>query len=175
MPAMLSLRNNSVRRRIVQRRRLERIAARVCAGELDGGSVEISVLLCDDSAITALNRKYRRKNAPTDVLSFEQENTADSPGVRALGDIVISLETAERNCGGDRTLVRREVDMLFCHGLLHLLGYDHHTAGERAEMRRKQAQYLYTNEATAWDFGPKANHHRPAHLAGPGRNRRFGR
>ncbi len=154
MAAAVVLRNNSVRKRLVQRRRLERIAKRVCLAENVRDTVEISVLLCDDEAITGLNRKYRRKNAPTDVLSFEQDGPAASGG-RALGDIVISLETAERNCGGDPQSIRREVDMLFCHGLLHLLGYDHGTSAERTEMQRKQAEYLYTTEAAAWNFGPK--------------------
>jgi len=163
MPASVALRNNSVRKRIVQRRSLERIAARICAGEEAGDRVEISVLLCDDDAITALNKKYRRKNAPTDVLSFEQDGPAATAGVHALGDIVISLETAERNCGPNRSFLRKEVEMLFCHGLLHLLGYDHGTTAERAEMQRKQAQYLYTSEAEAWNFGPKV----------PGRNAGF--
>ncbi len=156
MAAAVALRNNSARKRLVQRRRLERIAHRVCAAENIRDAVEISVLLCDDKTIAGLNRKYCRKNEATDVLSFEQERFAGGgPGGRLLGDIVISIETAERNCGGDRPLIRREIDMLFCHGLLHLLGYDHRTRAERAVMQRKQGAYLYTHEAAAWNFGPK--------------------
>jgi probable rRNA maturation factor len=83
---------------------------------------------------------------------------------------VISLETAERNCGGERIETRREIEMLFCHGLLHLLGYDHGTAAERAEMQRKQAQYLGRTEVDAWNFGPK----KTAPIAQKG-NRRIGR
>jgi probable rRNA maturation factor len=166
MAAVVAVRNRSVRKRLVQRRALERLAGRICAGEQAGRAVEISVLLCDDDLITELNRKYRRKNKPTDVLSFEQDEPAGN-SARALGDIVISLETAERNCGGERAEMRREIEMLFCHGLLHLLGYDHGTAAERAEMQRKQAQYLGRTQEEAWKFGPK----RPAH----GGNRRFGR
>lgn len=174
MPADVVIRNSSVRKRIVRRRGLEALAARICAAENVGDRVEISVLLCDDGAIAALNRKYCRKNAPTDVLSFEQEGPATTPGARALGDIVISLETAERNRGGDRSLVRREVEMLFCHGLLHLLGYDHGTRAERAEMQRKQAQYLYTTKAEAWHFGPKTPSREAARSSTLGGNRRIG-
>ena len=166
MAAAVALRNNSARKRLVQRRRLQRIAERICAAESVRDRVEISVLLCDDATIAGLNRKYRRKNAPTDVLSFEQDSPAGGAG-RALGDIVISIETAERNCGSDRRLLRQEIDMLFCHGLLHLLGYDHGTAAERAIMQRKQAGYLFTSEAAAWNFGPK----KPAN----GGTRRIGR
>lgn len=155
MAATLDVRNASVRRGLVRRGPLERLAGRICRGESVRGDVEISVLFCDDDDITVLNRKYRRKNKPTDVLSFEQDGPDAGGPARALGDIVISLETAERNCHGDRSLLKREIELLFCHGLLHLLGYDHGTRAERAEMTRKQAQYLGTSEFEAWQFGPK--------------------
>lgn len=155
MAASLAVRNASVRRNLVRRSALVRLADRICAGEAVPGDVEISVLFCDDDDITALNRRYRRKNIPTDVLSFEQDGATEAGDVRALGDIVISLETAERNCGGDRALVKREIELLFCHGLLHLLGYDHGTQAERTEMIQKQARYLGTSELEAWQFGPK--------------------
>lgn len=156
MAASLAVRNASVRRGLVRFGVLERLAERICEGEAVHGDVEISVLFCDDDDMTALNRRYRRKNAPTDVLSFEQNGPGEADGARTLGDIVISLETAERNCGSDRGLMKREVELLFCHGLLHLLGYDHGTRAERAEMVQKQAQYLGTSEVEAWQFGPKA-------------------
>ncbi len=155
MAASLAVRNASVRRGLVRFGVLERLAERICDGEAVRDNVEISVLFCDDDDITALNRRYRRKNAPTDVLSFEQNGPGEAAGARTLGDIVISLETAERNCGGDRGLMKQEIAMLFCHGLLHLLGYDHGTRAERTEMNRKQARYLGTSEAEAWQFGPK--------------------
>ncbi len=176
MPPAVALRTSSVRKRLVRRDTLERLAQRICAAEKVRGEIEISVLLCDDDMITALNRRYRRKNAPTDVLSFEHDDTPMPGGPRPLGDIAISLETAERNCGGDRALMRREVQLLFCHGLLHLLGYDHHTSRERAQMQQKQAEYLDTTEAAAWQFGPKAPRiarSRPA--ASAGGSRRIGR
>lgn len=166
MAASISVRNASVRRGMVRQSTLARLADRICAGEAVPGDVEISVLFCDDDDMTALNRRYRRKNAPTDVLSFEQDSAADAGGVRALGDIVISLETAERNCQGDRALVKREIELLFCHGLLHLLGYDHGTRAERTEMIRKQAHYLGTSELEAWQFGPKTAAPRRARTGG---------
>ncbi len=155
MAASLAVRNASVRRGLVRQSPLKRLADRICTGESVDGDVEISVLFCDDDDITQLNKKYRRMNKPTDVLSFEQDGPGEAAGSRALGDIVISLETAERNCHGDRTLMRREIELLFCHGLLHLLGYDHGTRAERAEMTKKQAEYLGTSEVEAWQFGPK--------------------
>lgn len=176
MGPLVALRTTSNRKRLIRRDTLERLAGRICAGEEVVGEVEISVLFCDDAAITELNRRYRRKNEATDVLSFEQEGPAQSGGPRPLGDIVISLETAERNCGGDRVLMRREIELLFCHGLLHLLGYDHGTLAERKAMQRKQAEYLYTSDAEAWLFGPKAPRVAGTHRTGPaGGSRRIGR
>ena len=156
MAAMLSVRNESSRKRLCRKAALERLANRVCAGEKLRQDVEISLLLCDDAYMTQLNRRYRKKDRPTDVLSFEQQGPAIDQG-RVLGDIVISLETAERNCEGDRAQTREEVDRLFCHGLLHLLGYDHATARQRGEMTRKQAQYLGLPEDAAWRFGLKSD------------------
>lgn len=149
MTTTLSVRNTSSVKRLIRRDALERLAERICEGERVPENVEISVLLCDDDTMSELNGQYRKKRGPTDVLSFEQETP---PGVTTslLGDVVISLETAGRVCGGDRQTMRREVDLLFCHGLLHLLGYDHGTSRDEKEMKRKQAEYLGVSERTAW-------------------------
>lgn len=156
MRVAVAIRNDSARKRLVRRDRLERLALRVCGGETLHGDIEISVLLCDDPAIAELNRRYSDQTGATDVLSFEQSDVP-AKGSRPLGDIVISLETAERNCGGERALLRAEVEMLFCHGLLHLLGYDHATERGRSRMQRKQAEYLGRPDPDAWNFGPKVN------------------
>ena len=150
MPATLRLRNISSTKRLVRRDALEHLANRICAGENIDTATEISLLLCDDEFISRLNRQYRGEEGPTDVLSFEQ----DGPGGRISGDVVISLETVLRRCDQDRVLARREVDLLFCHGLLHLLGYDHSTPAERETMMRKQAQYLCVSEHPAWPSAP---------------------
>ncbi len=146
MATTLCLRNISATKRLLRRDVLERLANRICAGEKVGRSVEISLLLCDDEYMSRLNRRYRNKEGPTDVLSFEQDGLESS----VLGDVVISLETALRRSEGDRALARKEVDLLFCHGLLHLLGYDHSTRSERDRMTRKQAQYMGISECAAW-------------------------
>ncbi len=172
MAVLLDIRNVSVRKRIARRDRLVRLAERVCSGESVAGDIEISLFLCDDPDIAELNRRFGGDSGPTDVLSFEQEGRpVASP--RPLGDVVISAETAERNCGGDRALLRAEIELLFCHGLLHLLGYDHQSARDRGRMQQKQAEYLGLSERAAWEFGPK-------HAAAPpapalGGTRRIGR
>ncbi len=146
MATTLYIRNISATKRLVRRDVLERLASRICAGESAAASIEISLLLCDDEYMGRLNRQYRNKKGPTDVLSFEQ----DGPEGPILGDVAISLETALRYSGGDRALARKEAGFLFCHGLLHLLGYNHSTRAEREEMTRKQAQYLGISERAAW-------------------------
>jgi probable rRNA maturation factor len=93
---------------------------------------ELSLVFCDDPFIQALNRDYRAKDSPTDVLSFPQDLQF---GV--LGDIVISVPTARRQAeAGGRTL-REEVEWLFLHGALHLLGYEDETDAQAEVMNRK--------------------------------------
>ncbi len=83
--------------------------------------IEISVLFCGDRKIRTLNRRYRRRDRPTDVLAFP----GSSPGF--LGDIVVSVPYAARQARRGREPVSREIDRLLLHGFLHLLGYDHET------------------------------------------------
>jgi probable rRNA maturation factor len=96
--------------------------------------VELSLVFCDDAFIHTLNRDYRGKDKPTDVLSFPQD--VDS-GI--LGDVVISVPTATRQAEeGGRTLTQ-ELEWLFLHGALHLLGYDDET-DEQAEAMNRRAE-----------------------------------
>ncbi len=187
MEITLGVRNESTRKRLYRRDVLRRLASRIGEGEGLTAPVEISVLFCDDPRMAELNGCYRNKKQPTDVLSFEQEPIAevktsaahDFPVVHGapvvLGDIVISLETVEHNCGGDRALMRGEVSLLFCHGLLHLLGYDHAAKQEREEMIEKQALYLGVSQKAAWAFGPKAPAHNKTRTQGAGGQVRLGR
>lgn len=96
---------------------------------------ELSVLLCDDETIHALNRDYRHKDSPTDVLAFAmREGEGGGLHPELLGDVVISMDTARRQAiTGGKTIVS-EVTILLAHGLLHLLGYDHQTDDEERRM-----------------------------------------
>lgn len=91
--------------------------------------VEVSITLTDDQTITNINREWRGKDKPTDVLSFPQE---DSIGYRyrILGDVVISLPYAKRQAEEIGLTYREEVLRLLVHGILHLLGYDHERSEE---------------------------------------------
>jgi probable rRNA maturation factor len=99
---------------------------------------ELSVLLCDDSVIHELNRTYRKKDTPTDVLSFPMEEEPSAPfSVRLLGDVIISVETAKRQAVQNNVTLRNEVTRLLVHGILHLTGYIHNTDKQEARMNRK--------------------------------------
>jgi probable rRNA maturation factor len=98
---------------------------------------ELSILLTDDAFIQTLNETHRGKNRPTDVLSFSQNEGEGTPTPMdhgLLGDVVISLDTAERQALGRKHSLVDEVSFLLAHGILHLLGYDHQTDEEEAIM-----------------------------------------
>ena len=96
---------------------------------------ELSILLCDDRTIHALNREHRRKDKPTDVLAFAMHEGEEVVGdQQLLGDVVISLQTARRQAKDHARSLWAEVTMLLAHGLLHLVGYDHRTDKEEREM-----------------------------------------
>jgi probable rRNA maturation factor len=94
---------------------------------------ELSILLCSDEVIRDLNRRWRKKNKPTDVLAFAQLE-ASVPDDRTLGDIAISIETARRQAASAERTVAAEMIHLLAHGLLHLVGYDHRTRDEERRM-----------------------------------------
>jgi probable rRNA maturation factor len=110
---------------------------------LDKGDHELSILLTDDPHIQEMNASYRDKEQPTDVLSFSQDEgeTFVMP-VPILGDLVISLETAQRQADERNHPVAAEWRILLVHGLLHLLGHDHIGSIERTEMAQAENSLL---------------------------------
>ena len=104
--------------------------------------VELSILIDDDKAIQALNRKYRNIDKPTDVLAFPAQVLDPDTGLTYLGDIIISFDQAKiqaQQCGHD---VGDEIAVLVIHGILHLLGYDHDTVKAKDEMWHIQNEIL---------------------------------
>ena len=104
---------------------------------------EVSLTVCDNEYIKELNRDYRGKDAPTDVLSFPMLDF-DSPETETLlGDIVISLERAEEQAKEYGHSLLRELCFLSVHSALHLMGYDHVDDEEgRLYMEAKQEEIL---------------------------------
>jgi probable rRNA maturation factor len=107
---------------------------------------EVSLVLCGDPAIRALNKRWRGFDKPTDVLSFPQLEGEASPQPKgapiALGDVVISLPTARRQAREAGKPLVDELALLWVHGLLHLLGYDHATKKGAARMFALQDRLL---------------------------------
>lgn len=98
---------------------------------------ELSILLTDDEGIRALNRDYRGKDKPTDVLSFPMDDES------MLGDVVISMERAREQAVLFKVSEDEELSRLLVHGILHLLGHDHVKGGRQAaRMREAEAALI---------------------------------
>lgn len=104
-------------------------------------SPALSVLLCDDDAIAALNSQFRGKGGPTNVLSFPAGD-AYPDGTVMLGDIAVALETVEREAAASGIVVADHLSHMIVHGTLHLLGYDHLSDEEAAEMETLEGKVL---------------------------------
>lgn len=141
--------------------------------ELSLEAAELSVLLTNDAQIRELNRVHRGKNKPTDVLAFAlEEADTDEPELpyRVLGDIVISLDTAQRQARARRHTLGDEVRFLLAHGLLHLLGYDHQTDAEEAEMDAETRRLVQAVGGEKAPSAPPPPKKKPA-AGGPGGKR----
>lgn len=114
---------------------------RITAKKLKLSNVEIDVSLVSDNTMKSLNRKYRGKNKPTDVLSFSQEDMVVKKR-RHLGDIIIAKETTRKQATAAGKTVHEEFSMLAIHGLLHLLGYDHEKKKDEVVMFGLQNKLL---------------------------------
>jgi probable rRNA maturation factor len=122
---------NRQRKLPVDRKTLADFAAALA--ETVGGTPDFCIVLVSDAAIRKLNRRFRNEDHPTDVLSFSYGSLPGQGEETHLGDIVISVESADRQKQGDLTT---ELCRLSLHGLLHLLGYDHEA--DDGAMARKE-------------------------------------
>jgi probable rRNA maturation factor len=103
---------------------------------------DVAVALVGDARVRALNRRYRRQDSPTDVLSFAAA-PGPTPGPRPaafLGDIVIATGVARRQAREAGHAFATELRVLALHGFLHLLGYDHDDPGDGGRMARAEAR-----------------------------------
>lgn len=104
-------------------------------------SCGLSVLITNNKEIKDLNKKFRKKNKPTDVLSFYYLKSEQLKN-KYLGDIVISLEYVTNNCKKTKLLIEVELINLLIHGYLHLLGFDHVSLKEEKIMFNYQSKIL---------------------------------
>ena len=141
---------------------LTRVMEEVLRREGEDGNVLVGVTLVDGERIRELNRAFRNVDRVTDVLSFPMVQgrlrdaapaalmglTDPETGALELGDLVICPARAREQAADYGHSLRREMGYLAAHGLLHLLGYDHETEEERAEMREKEEAALAACDLT---------------------------
>jgi probable rRNA maturation factor len=126
----------AARRDPLNKRELAQFAARAIQAAGSDGSV--SVLLTNDERLRELNQQFRKKNKPTDVLSFPPFEPADGKPSRTAGDLAISLDTAARQAEAFGHSLADEVKVLILHGALHLAGFDHEADnGEMARLEQR--------------------------------------
>lgn len=121
-------------------RTLEKLASRFLV-DLKLTNVELSLALVRDPAIRKLNREWRGKDKATDVLSFPAGDSP-APGLRPLGDVIISMDTARRAAKAFGTTLSQELARYLAHGLLHLLGHDHDVPADARKMERLERRLL---------------------------------
>jgi probable rRNA maturation factor len=138
---------NISRCRFLNKRKLKNAVAYILKS-FDIYNAELSVVFATDSEIRPLNKIYRHKDRPTDVLSFamrEGKRIAKDSGI--LGDIVISVDRARAQAKVFGTSFREEMELYIIHGVLHLLGYDDEKPAARKRMRKKEEELL---RSTKW-------------------------
>jgi probable rRNA maturation factor len=126
---------------------MRRIDAMIVLLQLENN--EISFVLTDDKTIHQLNKVYRGKDRPTDVLAFalREGRFAELAGA-VLGDVIVSVQTARKQARERGASTLEEVTMLLAHGLLHLLGWDHETPAKDRRMRAETDRLCRAATAT---------------------------
>ena len=132
---------------------LQKIAQQVLFAQGISSNAELSLVITSQESMQELNRKYRGKDKPTDVLAFamlpaEKEETEAIPfvtapdGVLHLGEVIISYPQAVIQAEEHGHSVKREITILLIHGVLHLLGYEHNKPELEREMRARESEIL---------------------------------
>ncbi|MCK4574107.1 MAG: rRNA maturation RNase YbeY [candidate division Zixibacteria bacterium] len=125
------------------RKKLHSLFERVVARESGRGRKgTVSLVFTTDEEIQVLNREFRSIDRPTDVLSFNLDEPDSDESV--FGEIYIATPTARRQASSYRGTVTNEFLRLFCHGLLHLFGYDHMNERDAGRMKEREEHYLAT-------------------------------
>lgn len=120
-----------------------RKAAQAILNDLEYPEAELSIVLVDDTEIHDLNRQYLNHDRPTNVISFpmqEGEFTEINPNL--LGDVVISVDTADREAREAALPMETRLMELLVHGILHLVGYDHESPKADAEAMERKTEEL---------------------------------
>ncbi len=130
---------------------LRSVAEQVLVTEGAGSDVEMGLVVASQERVQRLNKSYRERDEPTDVLAFSarEEAGADLPpfvqppdGMIHLGEVIISYPQAIAQAGEHQHPVEKEVAILIVHGVLHLLGYEHDKPELERQMRAREAEIL---------------------------------
>lgn len=118
--------------------------AEIIARVLELKNTSISIIILDNNAIRRINNRYRKKNSPTDVISFAERDMPfpRADAVKHLGDVYISLERAWQQYRDYSESFREEVRRLLVHGILHLMGYDHEKSMREERKMEKKEEWL---------------------------------
>ena len=142
--------NYDYRKEDLEKLPLHELTQFVLAREDKPFNTEVSISFVTDEAIAELNERYRHKEGPTDVLSFECDGVDDDLSamtlaedpVFELGDVIIAPDVASRQMREFGTTFEEEISLLLVHGLLHLCGYDHIEDDEAEVMEKREAEIL---------------------------------
>lgn len=116
-------------------------AARAAFDDVGVNEGEVSILLADDAKIRELNRAYRGKDKPTNVLSFPSDDTTGH-GARFYGDIALAYETLSREALDESKRLDAHLSHLVVHGVLHLLGFDHEREHDAEAMEARETRIV---------------------------------
>ncbi len=137
---------NRSKTRSITNYRLKKLCGQVMKSVIEEENLEnpeISILFVDDEAMKSLNYKYRDVDETTDVLAFPmRDGRFPNVGPNVLGDIVISIPTAERQAAENRNSLDKELALLLIHGFLHLIGYEDFSHSQMKKMRQREEQLL---------------------------------
>lgn len=120
------------------------VLAAYTADPPDTDAAEVSLMLADDTFVQKLNRDYRGKDQPTNVLSFTGDHSLpEDPGAaKMLGDVVVAYDTVVSEAERDGKSVADHLTHLIVHGMLHLLGYEHRDDAEAEKMESLESKVL---------------------------------
>ncbi|MER2604938.1 MAG: rRNA maturation RNase YbeY [Siculibacillus sp.] len=137
---------------------VERVVAAVAARPelIVPDDAELSLLLTDDAHVRVLNRDWRGKDQPTNVLSFPSSDADDEEIAPLLGDVVVARETLAREAEAEGRAFEDHFAHLLVHGLLHLFGFDHEDDAEAEEMEALETEIL-TGLGIADPYGEATN------------------
>jgi probable rRNA maturation factor len=125
----------------VPSRKLKKVALKVLE-LVEQDQAELSLAIVGNTEIRKLNAKYRKKNDPTDVLSFPSDTVLPT-GRRVLGDVIISVDQAQHQAEERGRTLHEEIVTLLIHGIVHLLGYDHERSAKEARSMARLEMKIY--------------------------------